>query len=115
MAVITPTNMRANDAVTVNVTTLGASDTFVYNPDKRPVLIIRNGTGGAVTPLIDGDGAAVFAVPEYGSVDPTTGKSLGSVAAGATRAIDLKVCAKFLVGTITLTGASGASAQLLEF
>jgi len=115
MAVITPTDMTGSGSRAVTVTTLGASDTFVYNPDKKPVLYLNNVSGGALTPLIDGDGGTTTPCPGIGDVDVSAGLTLDSIGIGATAAIPLNSIEAFLKGVITITGGDAIEATLLEF
>lgn len=115
MAAIAATNMQGAGSRAVTVTTLGASDTLVYNPDKSPVLILNNVTAGALTPNIDGAGGTTTPVAGVGSVDVSGGYTTPSIAAGAVHAIPLASIAKYLQGVITVTGGDGIEASLLEF
>lgn len=114
MATITPTDVSGYGAQSVTVTTLTGTDTFTYNGDKDPTLVLHNPTAGALTPVIDGDGATSVNVAGAGSFDISSGYSVGSVAAGATVAIRLQTIRKYLAGTIALSGTTGIEAQLLE-
>lgn len=117
MATITSTNMQGSGERSVTTTTLdGSSDTFTYNRNLRPVLILHNPTGGPITPTIDGDGASEVLVAGVGDIDISAGYTPESaIAAGATIAIPLQSIGKYLAGTIAVTGGSGLEAQLLEF
>lgn len=116
MAAITATNMQGLGKKTITRTTLGASDTFAYNSSKNPILILDNITVGALTPTIDGSAApSALQIAGVGTVDLTAGYLLTSIAAGACAAIRLSDIAQFLVGTVTITGADGMKASLLEF
>lgn len=117
MATITATNMQGGGAKVVTETTLtGTADTFTYNPGKEPVLIFRNDTAGALSPIIDGDGASTVAVRGVGSVDISAGfDGIGSMAAGAVASVELNTISQYLSGTIAITGGTGLVAQLLEF
>lgn len=115
MATITATDMTGSEDRAVTVTTLGASDTFTYNANKDPVLILNNVTGGALTPNIDGDGGSTVTVAGIGDVDVSGGFTTDSIAAGDTVAIPLNSISKYLQGTITVTGGDGIEATLLEF
>jgi len=115
MAVIAPTNMQGPDQVTVVETTLGASDTLVFNPDKNPVLILNNGTGGALTPLIVGDASGTVGAPGFGNLDASTGHQFASIGIGVIDAIVLNAISTKLQGTVTITGGDAIVAQLLEF
>ena len=111
MATITPTSMSGSGSREVNVTTLGASDTFTYVPGST--LILNNVTGGALTPNIDGDGATTVPVRGIGAVDVSGGYDVPSIGAGESAAIPLDTIAKYLQGDIAVTGADGIEAQLL--
>lgn len=115
MGTIAATNMRAAGAVTVTKTTMTASDDFVYNASKRAVLVLDNPTGGALAPVIDGDGAGNVSVPGVGAVDISGGYTVPSIAAGAQAAIQLDSISEYLAGTIAITGGTGLIASLLEF
>jgi len=115
MAVITPSSITGSGQKAVTVTVLGASDTFVYNSSAKAVLYLNNVTGGALTPLIDGDGAVD--VPCAGILDVVTsaGLTLTSIGAGDTVAIPLDSINAYLRGVITITGGDAIQASLLEF
>lgn len=115
MAEITATSMTGTGERDITITTLGASDTFVYNASRDPVLILNNVTAGALTPNIDGDGQTSVSVSGIGSVDVSGGLTLASVAAGDYVAIPLKTIREYLTGTITVTGGDGIEAAILEF
>jgi hypothetical protein len=117
MAVITKTNAQANAPVTVNATTLGASDTFVYDASKAvSLLILRNATAGSLSPVITGSAAVAPYVPGYGTASVAGGYTgFGAIAAGATKVLDLKAADVWLKGTITVTSGSGIIANLVEY
>lgn len=115
MATIAPTSMTGSGDRVITVTTLGASDTFIYNASKKPVLILNNVTIGTLTPLIDGADGTTVPCAGVGNVDVSPGLSLALVGIGATVAIPLTTISGYLQGTIALTGADGIEAQLLEF
>lgn len=114
MATITPTLLTGSGQRTVTQTTLTASDTFTYKPGTGQILILRNGTGGALTPVIDGAGGTTAGAPGIGSIDVSSGYSVGSVAAAAVKAIPLDTISAYLQGTIAVTGGTGISAILLN-
>lgn len=116
MATITATNMQGSGVKTVTETTLtGTADTFTYTAALNPVLYIRNATGGALSPIIDGSGATTVAVGGVGNVDISAGYAVGSIAAAGVRAIELSTISKYLAGTIAITGGTGLVCSLLEF
>lgn len=115
MAAITATDMTGSGSRAVTVTVLSASDTITFNTDKKPVLILNNVTGGALTPLIDGDGGGVTPCPGVGDVDVSAGLLLSSIGIGDTVAIPLNSISAFLKGVVTITGGDAIEATLLEF
>ncbi|WYK06457.1 hypothetical protein DWF04_022740 [Cereibacter sphaeroides f. sp. denitrificans] len=115
MATITPTLMTGPGQRAMVETTLTSSNVFVYAPGTGQILILRNATAGALTPVIDGDGGTTFPVPGIGNVDVSGGYSVGSVAAGAVRAIPLDTISAYLQGAINISGATGMVASLLNF
>ena len=115
MATIAATSMQGAGKRAVTLTTMTASDTLTYKPNKGQILILRNITAGALTPIIDGAGATTIPVQGVGSVDVSNGYAVGSIAAGAEVAIPLDTIRAYLVGVISITGGTGLSASLLEF
>lgn len=116
MATIVATDMTDSGKRTVTLTTLtGTDDTFAYSNSKRQVLVMRNATGGALTPIIDGAGSTSVAVKGVGSVDVSGGYAVGSIADGAAVAIPLDSISAYLTGVIAITGGTGLVCELLEF
>jgi len=116
MATIAATSMGGSGARAVTQTTLtGTADTFTYNPTAGQILILFNDTAGSLSPVIDGNGATTIAVAGVGSVDVSTGYAVGSIAAGATKAIPLDTIKAYLAGTIAITSGTGLVASLLSF
>lgn len=113
MAEIVATSMTGSGDRAVTVTILGASDTLTYA--KGSVLILNNVTGGALTPLIDGDGGTTVPVAGVGDIDVSLGFSTASIGAGLSAAIPLDSINAFLKGVVTVTGGDGIEAQLLTF
>ena len=104
MATIAATSMQVAGKRTVTSTTMTSSDTFTYKAGQGQILILRNGTAGTLTPIID-----------CASVDVSACYAVGSIAAGAQVAIPLDTIRAYLTGVITITGGTGLSASLLEF
>lgn len=102
---------RALAEVTLN----GTNDTFVYAPRKRAILVLRNPTGAAISPVIDGNGGTTVPVAGVGNVDVSGGFAVGAIAAGAAVAIPLDTIAEYLKGTIAITASSGLVGALLEY
>lgn len=115
MATITATDMTGSGDRAVTETTLTSDDTLTYNASRNPQLVIRNDSGSAVTPNIVGDEATTAQVEGIGEVDVSEGFDFDEIADGDVVALPLRTVAKYLAGTISLTGADGATAQLLEF
>lgn len=116
MPAIAATSMTGSLVRTVTETTLnGSTDSLTYNSDRRAVLTFRNATGGALTPVIDGNGGTTVPVAGVGNVDVTGGYSAGSIAAGAVASIPLDTIKEYLRGTIAITGGTGLVATLYEF
>ena len=115
MAVITPSSITGSGQKAVTVTTLGASDTFVYNAAAKAVLYLNNITAGALTPLILGDAATEQSCAGVLPIDTSTGLTLTSIGIGDTVAIPLDSINGYLKGAITITGGDGIEVSLLEF
>jgi len=116
MAVIAKTNAKSTGPVAVSSTTLGASDTFVYDSSKMSLLTLRNPTGGALSPIITGSAATDGFLPKFGVVSVAGGyPGFGSIAAGAVKTLDLSAIAGWLEGTLTITSGSGLIATLTEY
>lgn len=116
MAVITANSLTGSGAKAMTITTLGASDTFVYSPGARAVLYLNNASGGALTPKIDGAGASTsYSCSGILNQDLSGGYTLASIANGDTVAINLDSISAYLKGVITIDGASGIEATLINF
>ncbi len=116
MAVISATSLQGTGWKVGANTTLGASDTLVYDPSKTQVLILHNVTAGALTPKIDGTlASAAIPVQGYGTVSAAAGLTSASVAAGSSCSIILKNNYQYMAGTVEITGGDGMEAILLEF
>ena len=113
MATIAATSMSGVGARALTQTTMTASDTFTYAAGSEPILILRNPTAGALSPVIDGDGAPTVDVKGAGRFDLSAGYAVGSIASGAMVAIPLGTISKYLAGTIAVTGGTGLVAVLL--
>jgi hypothetical protein len=114
MATIAPTLMTGSGPRTAVSTTLTANNGFVYNPGTGQILILRNATAGALTPLLDGADGTTVPVAGIGNVSVSGGFSAGSVAASATIAIPLDTISAYLQGAINVTGVTNMIAILLN-
>jgi len=116
MAVITKTKIEGSSPTVVTVTTLGASDTLVYKEGVNATLVFNNVTAGALTPTITGADATTYPASGVGNIDVSGGFVYPAVVGiGATQAIELDNIKGYLKGVITVTGADGIEAQLLEY
>lgn len=113
MATIVETSVNQLGDFAATVTTLTAADTFTYKSNANQILILRNGTAGALTATIDGDGATTITPDGYGGAISVSGGKAITVAAGATKAVRLDTIKAFLTGTISVTGGTGLEATLL--
>ena len=114
MAVIAITDVNIRETTPVTETTLGASDTFLFKAAKDQLMILNNGTAGALTPNIDGDGGTTVAVSGVGDVDVSGGYTLDSIGAGDIVVLRLTSISKYCQGVVTITGGDGITVTLLE-
>lgn len=115
MANLTNTSIKAGGVITPTENTLTASDVLTWDGNTAgAILLLRNPTGGALSPSIAGSNSATVAVPGVGpvSVNPL---AVGSIAAGASRVIPLDSRREFLQGVITITGGTGLVATILTY
>lgn len=112
MPEIGSTPLPKTGPATVSETDLTGTDTLGA---RQGILFLRNTTAGSVTINIDGDGATTKDVPGVGVVDLSAGYDI-TVAAGATRAINLGNISAYLTGqTIDVTGgAAGVFASVVN-
>ena len=113
MAALATTTLSAVGANTTPSSTLTASDTFTYDANSNQVLVLRNGTAGALTVNLLGNAVTPVFVAGIGNVSVASGYSTGSIAAGATVTIALNTISAYLTGTtVTVTGGTGIAATL---
>lgn len=115
MATITATSMQGSGSRAVTITTLGASDTLVYQSGKNQTLVLNNITAGALTPNLVGDSATTVPLKGVGAVDVSGGYTTPSIGIGDYAAIPLDTISSYLTGTIAITGGDGIEASLLEY
>jgi len=96
-------------------TVLGASDTLAFASGQKMVLMLRNTSGGALTPKLDGADGTTVDVPGIGPVDVSAGYTMASIPNGATVAIALDSIKEFCKGTLTITGADGMTATCVRY
>ena len=111
MPAIVRTNVAGAGRKTITETTLNGTDSFTYGTGDR--LLLRNPTGGSITPTIDGADGTTVAVAGVGDVSVSGGFSVGAIAAGAMVTVDLDTIAAYLQGTIAITGGTGLVASIL--
>lgn len=112
MAALTNSTAVAG-AFTPTENTLTSSDTLTFDQTKKQLLLLRNPTGGSLTATIDGDGGTTVAVDGLGAVSVASGLGI-AVPAGETRAVVLSSIRHYLSGTVTVTGASGMKAIIIN-
>lgn len=116
MATIVATSMTGSAARDMTETTLtGTADVFTYNRTKKAILILRNATAGALSPVIDGAGGTTVACPGVGSVSVASGYAVPEIAAGEATVIPLDTISAYLQGAISITSGTGLVASLLEY
>lgn len=115
MPAIPVTNMSGPGVRAATEFTLTASDTLAYDPGSPgSILLLRNPTGGALSPTIVGSlASASIPVNGFGSVSAAS-YAVGSIPAGAARVIPLDSIKLFLEGTVTITGGVGLIATFLK-
>lgn len=112
MPVIPATKITSIGAVDATETTLNGTDSFVYVPGVTRFLILRNDSGGPLSPVIDGDGSVSEYLPGVGNVSTASGFAVGSIADGAIKVVDLTSISSYLKGAIAITSGTGLSAIL---
>lgn len=113
MAAIASINVVETGNFTATPTTLTASDTITFDTRKKQVLVVANATGSSVTLKIDGDGGTTVSKPGVGTVTVSGGYDI-VIANNTSQAVVLRAISDYCQGTVTLTGASGATAQLFN-
>ena len=113
MAAIASINAHVQGQAAAALTTLSSSDTITLDLTKKQLLVLRNPTGGSLTLNIDGDAGTAVTVPGLGSVSVASGVNI-VVGAGLSVAVVLDTIRLYCQGVVTLTGASGLTAQLFD-
>ena len=122
MALITPTQMPkavgpgfgpgVYDSVTL--TTLGASDYFDYLRGTGQLLILRNPTGGTLSPVIDGANGSSVIIPGRGRVGVNAGYAAFAITSLQTKLIWLDTIPGYLQGSVFITSGAGLLAGLIN-
>ncbi len=113
MAAIASINAAQVGAFPAAITTLTASDTITFNPGKKQLLVLRNTTAGSLTVTIDGSAGTTVQAPGVGTVSVAAGLPI-VVGIGLSVAVVLSTISAYCQGVVTLTGASGLTAQLFD-
>lgn len=115
MPAIAATSMTGPGVRVMSETTLTASDTLAYDPGvPGSILVLRNPTGGALSPVITGSLASTsIPVAGFGTVSAAS-YAVGSIAAGAARVIPLDSIKLYLDGNVTITAGTGLVAAFLK-
>jgi hypothetical protein len=113
MAAIASIEANVNGDFAAPLTTLSASDTITFAPNRVQLLVVRNPTGGSLTLKIDGDAGTTVSVPGLGNVSVAGGYDI-VIGAGLSRAVRLSTIGSYCQGVVTLTGAATCVAQLFN-
>lgn len=116
MATITSTTISSlTSAAVVSTTTLdGTDDALSFSATYRNILILENGTGSALSPVLSGVGADTVTVSGLGDVDVSGGTDVfGTIADGETKAFMINTVKDYLADSVTITGGTGLVATLL--
>lgn len=113
MATIVKTSTGGKSSRAATMTTMTASDTLTYEPGTGQLLYMRNPTGGALTPVLNGSTNTTAVVTGGPDISTTSGVTLAAVAATTGSVmVPLDTIASYLQGTITITGCTGMIAVL---
>lgn len=112
MAALTVSAVGGAGAKATTLNTLGASDTFSFAPGD--IILLRNATGGALTPNFDGADGTTVGVPGVGDVSVASGVTLSSIAAAGERVIFADTIISYLQGVTTITGGTGIICTILR-
>lgn len=113
MAAIASINAQQVGAFASAITTLSASDTITFDATKKQLLVFRNTTAGSLTVTIDGADGTTVSVPGIGSVSVASGLAI-VVGIGLSVAVVLDTVRYYCQGVVTMSGASGLTAQLFD-
>jgi hypothetical protein len=115
MATITTTPISDTTSSVISQVTLDDTlDTFTLTA-ATGLLILENPTGGAISPIITGDGATTAFCQGVGVIDLTSGTDVfGSISAGTTKVLRAGVKKDYLKGVIDISGGTGLIASYLE-
>lgn len=103
---------------TITPIAVGLSNTLTFEPSKRQVLFVENGSASSITATLDGsDAPATVKVEGTGSTFNTATGAVLTIAAGATVAIPLANFRAYLKGDVTLaiSLATSVTAWMVDF
>ncbi len=105
---IIQTSLKAG-STDAEVNILDASDQFVYQPDADQIMVLRNPTGSAISPVLTGNNvSSAHSVPGAIAMDLTGGFAVGAIAAGQSVAIPLDSVRFWIKGSISfINGGAG--------
>ena len=92
---------------------VSAADTIPFNPAKTQILLMYNGTGATITPVIDGDAGTTVAVNGIGNVSVSGGLSI-PIATNSGVFVRLSSISEYCKGVVNITGGNNLRAWLLE-
>ena len=117
MANVTPLTRKAAGSTDFTYTTLdGSSDQFSFKNATQQVLILKNDTGGSLTPVLVGN-ATSYNPPGYEpALDTSGGYDMGSISDGTSKYIYLSSIKEILGddGLVAINSGVGLEAVLLE-
>lgn len=113
MAAITSINAQQLGSFAAAITTLSASDTITFDPTKKQLLVLRNTTAGSLTVTIDGADGTTVSFPGAPNISVAAGYPI-VVGIGLSVAVVLSTVSAYCQGVVSLTGASGLTAQLFD-
>lgn len=114
MPAVAMTAMPANGRVAVTETTLNGTDSLTYISGAGQVLILRNPTGGSISPVIDGAGGTTVIRQGLGEVSVAAGFAVGAIAAGTTAMVSLDRISAYTQGAVAINSGSGLVATLIR-
>lgn len=109
MAILSPMSLSGSGRLSAGGFILTASDTLLYTQGLGQMILLRNGTAGVLSLVIQGSGASgLFNAPGGPlGVDLSLGFSLGALAATGNAVVKLDTIANYLLGTVIITGGTG--------
>jgi hypothetical protein len=94
-------------------TVLTADDIITFDPLRKQVLVLRNGTAGSLTATVDGSDGGTVNVPGLGSVNVAAGLAI-VVPAASTRMVVLSTISAYCAGVVHITGGAGLEATVIN-